>query len=48
MFIGIPDTMEEWTDIAVILVSASLLMSFSSYISLKRSYRMNRELEEEE
>lgn len=44
VFTGVPSNQNEWMDIIATLVGVCLLWFFVSYISLKRSYKKNREL----
>ncbi|MDQ0233097.1 DUF3278 domain-containing protein [Metabacillus malikii] len=44
VFTGVPNNQKEWIDIIAILVGVSLLWFFTSYISLKRSYKKNKDL----
>ncbi|SHG77582.1 hypothetical protein [Ornithinibacillus halophilus] len=41
---GIPNSQSEWIEIIALLLSVSLLWFITSYISLKRSYKKNKEL----
>ncbi|MCP3738613.1 DUF3278 domain-containing protein [Rossellomorea sp. BNER] len=44
IFIGAPNSQEQWIDILGLLTCAALIMFLSSYISLKRSYMKNKDL----
>ncbi|NIK12123.1 DUF3278 domain-containing protein [Alkalibacillus almallahensis] len=44
VFIGVPSSQNEWIDIIGILVVFSLFWFLTNYISLKRSYKKNKEL----
>ncbi|MDQ0231995.1 DUF3278 domain-containing protein [Metabacillus malikii] len=44
VFTGVPSNQKEWIDIIAILVGVCLLWFFTSYISLKRSYKKNKDL----
>ncbi|MFS0824690.1 DUF3278 domain-containing protein [Bacillus sp. 1P02SD] len=41
---GIPNNQNEWIEIIALLFSVSLLWFITSFISLKRSYKKNKEL----
>ncbi|WP_347860867.1 hypothetical protein U0355_09140 [Salimicrobium sp. PL1-032A] len=43
LLVDIPATQEAWIDLAGIAIITSAVMFISTYISLKRSYRKNRE-----
>ncbi|WP_186578208.1 DUF3278 domain-containing protein [Aquibacillus kalidii] len=42
--VKIPSNLNEWIDAIGLLLSISLVLFFTSYISLKRSYNKNKEL----
>lgn len=44
IFIEIPSNGEEWIEIIGLLLSVSLIWFFTSYISLKKSYKKNKDL----
>lgn len=48
LIIGIQRIKEEWIDILAIAIIAALFLFLINYVSLKRSYKINRELLDEE
>ncbi|GGN54317.1 MULTISPECIES: DUF3278 domain-containing protein [Oceanobacillus] len=44
IFINIPSSLNNWVEILGLLISVSVVSFLSSYISLKRSYKKNKEL----
>ncbi|MFD1848859.1 DUF3278 domain-containing protein [Oceanobacillus bengalensis] len=44
IYFGLPSNINEWTEIIALLAGVGLLWFFTSYISLKRSYKKNKEL----
>lgn len=44
IFVNVPTSRNEWFDILGLLSSVSIVMFLSSFISLKRSYKKNKEL----
>jgi uncharacterized membrane-anchored protein len=44
LFIGFPADSSDWLDTLGLLLSIGIVMFFFNYISLKRSYKKNREL----
>lgn len=44
IFINLPKNFNEWFEILSLLIGVSIIWFLSSYISLKRSYKKNKEL----
>ncbi|WP_041096494.1 hypothetical protein [Bacillus badius] len=44
IFINVPTRLDKWFEILGLLISISVVWFLSSYISLKRSYKKNKEL----
>ncbi len=44
LFVGVPNSLDEWMEIIGLLFIVSVLWFFSSFISLNRSYKKNKEL----
>lgn len=44
IFFNIPSSLNNWVEILGLLISVSVVSFLSSYISLKRSYKKNKEL----
>lgn len=44
IFINVPSSLNEWFEISGLLISVSVVWFLSNYISLKRSYKKNKEL----
>jgi amino acid transporter len=48
IFFGVPGEQEDWIDIIGLSILIIFFMSLINYISLKRSYKKNKELEEDD
>jgi uncharacterized membrane-anchored protein len=44
IFINVPSSLNKWFDLLGLLISVSVVCFLSNYISLKRSYKKNKEL----
>lgn len=47
IFIEVPTRFEEWIETFGLLVLAGFFMFFTSYISLKRSFQRNKDLQDD-